>query len=327
MKQMNSSAQSDARLDEKNEKYLQRGTFLAGGIFVLTVLLATGHGFLPDQFESESLFSRSETESHLAKLSVELWRADYDLDLIRDGQSGVPRYFVATWPRDWASLKDSDIRKKRFLKLLLPLILQANEKLLSDRKSMVSLASKTAAGEALHPQEESWRARMALELGLEEEAPPEEILQRLDIVPPSLALAQSAIETGWGSSRFVREGNALFGEWSNGDGMVPAERAEGENHTVRRFDSLSQSVASYLRNLNTHPAYEDFRQARFLLRKTGLEPDGEALSLTLKSYSEQGETYLALVRELISDNDLSALDAATLAPFGDGADTQIAEKP
>ena len=308
-------------------KKLRRNTYLAGGVFLFSAMICAGYGIGPGghaaYFESEPA-SRSIA---LSELSTNLWQADYDLAQIKAGMEAVPRYFIPSWPVDWAKIEDSDQRKRRFLKLLLPLVLQENEKLLNNRKSMLELAEKANEGEKLHPQEEIWRIRIAAEVDLPETASPEEILLRLDIVPVSLALAQAAIETGWGSSRFVREGNALFGEWSNGEGMIPEQREPGDTHTVRRFENLGHSVASYMRNLNTHAAYEDFRQARYLLRKTGLEPDGEALALTLKSYSEKGESYLSLVRALIRDNELALLDQASLQPLGAPSQVQVAQQP
>ena len=141
-----------------------------------------------------------------------------------------------------------------------------------------------------------------------------ELLKRVDGVPVSLALAQAAEESGWGTSRFSLEGNAIFGEWtfSNHQGLVPRDRESGKSHRVRTFNTLLDSVRAYVHNLNTHRAYQNFRILRSEMRESGSPVHGRKLSKTLTSYSERGSEYIEGLRAIISVNKLDRLDNAKL---------------
>jgi len=136
----------------------------------------------------------------------------------------------------------------------------------------------------------------------------------VDEVPASLALGQAAVESGWGTSRFVREGNALFGQWTfdPGQGMTPRDRTAHKRHMVRRFNALMDSVRAYMRNLNTHQAYREFRAARRTMRADGSFLRGRLLAAELSRYSERGRAYVADLRSIIRENGLSRLDAVRL---------------
>ena len=138
----------------------------------------------------------------------------------------------------------------------------------------------------------------------------EELLLRVDEVPVSLALAQAAKESGWGTSRFAREGNNFFGEWcfSRGCGIVPSSRAPGKTHEVQAFESPAESVASYTRNINTHSGYKSFREARKRQRTQDDSLSGVELAGELSRYSERGSAYVSELRQLIVVNDLDRLD-------------------
>jgi Bax protein len=133
------------------------------------------------------------------------------------------------------------------------------------------------------------------------------LLHRVDVLPPSLVLAQAATESGWGTSRFAREGNNLFGQrtYRTGNGIVPAQRAEGETHEVKRFGTLFESVRSYMRNLNTHDAYRDLRELRAKLRRNDRPLNGAILASGLDAYSTRNSEYISDVRAIIRANDLS----------------------
>ncbi|MFQ5466752.1 MAG: glucosaminidase domain-containing protein, partial [Kiloniellaceae bacterium] len=139
---------------------------------------------------------------------------------------------------------------------------------------------------------------------------------RVDGVPPSLAVAQAAIESGWGTSRFAAEGNALYGQWTEegAQGMVPANRKPGRTYAIQRFKSLSASVEAYLRNLNTHRAYRAFRRARAIQRRTGGVVRGAPLAPELRAYSQEGMKYVQTILSIIDKNGLDALDRTALAP-------------
>ena len=140
------------------------------------------------------------------------------------------------------------------------------------------------------------------------------LLARVDILPVSIALAQSAIESGWGTSRFVLEGNAPFVQWTTASfkGLVPKGRTDGKTHKIRAFDDLYGSVRSYIHNLNTHRAYRRFRVMRETMRTSGKHLDSLTLISSLKSYSEKGDAYVKLLKNVIVVNQLEPLDRARL---------------
>ena len=137
----------------------------------------------------------------------------------------------------------------------------------------------------------------------------------MDEVPVSLAIAQAAKETGWGTSRFAQEGNALFGQWTwSGEGLKPKESDKNEGHKVMRFNVLQASVRAYQRNLNTHASYKEFRKARAKLRDKGLELDSLVLVKHLDEYAETGEQYVDVLQKIIKQNSLKDFDDAKLLP-------------
>ena len=137
----------------------------------------------------------------------------------------------------------------------------------------------------------------------------------MDEVPVSLALAQAAKETGWGTSRFAQEGNALFGQWTwSGEGLKPKDADQNEGHKVMKFNVLQASVRAYQRNLNTHKSYKDFRKARAELRDQGLSLDSLVLSEFLKNYAETGNQYVEVLKKIINQNNLKDFDDAKLLP-------------
>ena len=137
----------------------------------------------------------------------------------------------------------------------------------------------------------------------------------MDEIPVSLAIAQAAKETGWGTSRFAQEGNALFGQWTwSGEGLKPKEAEQSEGHKVMRFNVLQASVRAYQRNLNTHSSYREFRQARAKLRDQGKLLDSIILSQYLDEYAETGEKYVEVLQKIIEQNNLKDFDDAKLLP-------------
>ncbi len=205
-------------------------------------------------------------------------------------------------------------RKARFVEFMQPLIAAENARVLRDRGRLVSIAAADEAG---------WRDRRWLRaLGERYRLDPETLsgdellatlLLRVDAVPMSLALAQAAKESGWGTSRFAREGRNLFGQWcyEPGCGIVPHARGAQATHEVERFSTPRESVESYLRNINTHSAYRDFRLARAGLRASRAPLSGLVLAEELQSYSERGSAYVDEIKQLIRFNDLEEFDGNT----------------
>ena len=242
---------------------------------------------------------------------------DYDLALVKAGLSPAPRLSLSQVPDALNALDAGDARKDAFVAVVLPLVLQVNEEISQARSHVAALQRILDNGGSLPRAERHWLegqfARYKVEYG---DFP--RLMRRLDVVPPSLALAQAAIESGWGSSRFAREGNALFGQWTwsaSAPGIEPEDRAEGMTHRIRAFDSPLAAVRAYVRNLNTHPAYAGLRQLREVQHKTG-GLDAHDLAEGLTAYSEKGAAYVDLVRDIIRANGLDAFDRVRLADAG-----------
>ena len=247
------------------------------------------------------------------KLSDIFSRMGYHLEHVRE-HGRVPRVFLASIPADLTRIRLAEQRKIMFIQTALPLILHVNEVILHDRERIKALRAKTRAGETLDDYDREWLDAKADEYGLDT-VDFDRLLRRVDIIPPSLALAQSAEESGWGTSRFAQEGNALFGQrvWKpHRKGMVPEERPEGEQFRVRAFDHLIDGVKSYAQNLNIHRAYDAFRSKRAALRREGAPLDGGALAGTLEAYSERGTDYVQALMAIIRVNGLTLFDGARL---------------
>ena len=137
----------------------------------------------------------------------------------------------------------------------------------------------------------------------------------MDEVPTSMAIAQAAKETGWGTSRFALEGNALFGQWTwSGEGIKPAGAEDNTTHKVMKFKVLQASVKAYQRNLNTHSSYREFRSARAELRDNGKNLDSLVLTKHLDKYAETGKEYVKILQQIIRQNKLTDFDDAKLLP-------------
>lgn len=239
---------------------------------------------------------------------------DYDTAL----EAEVPGVFVARLPHDLPHAVDSQERKGVFVRSVLPHLLHVNEHLLETRRRILKLAGRVEAGE-LTDEDRAFVTAVLTEFRLDRWSLPE-LLKRVDIVPPSLALAQAAEESGWGTSNLARDGNALFG-------MVMWVR-DADGRQVRRqrpYADLAEGVASYIRNLNTHFAYASFRDQRARLRLSGKDVSGPALMASLGRYSERGQEYVKSVNNLLAYNNLHVLDSARLRLAS--ADTDPAPGP
>lgn len=240
-------------------------------------------------------------------------RHKYDMATIRAGKASVPPLFLTAFPRDIVRIRGPETRKKFFFKMVLPLVLRVNDAIAEDRHRLMPLLAASRAGRRLAAEDRLWLAAKLDQYGVPR-AGLVELARRLDTVPPSLAIAQAAEETGWGTSRFAREGNALFGQWTfaAAGGLVPKDRATGKQHKVKVFQTLTQAVGAYVANLNTHRAYRDFRAERARMRNSKTTPDGMKLALSLTSYSERGRDYVSSIQSIIRANQLSQLDKARL---------------
>lgn len=242
----------------------------------------------------------------------------YTAEQWQAGIREVPRIEITTIPQRWQetaqTIPVSD-KKNIFFRLVGSGILQANEKILSEREHLL----KAINNNDIH--ENDWLAALAVKYKVSKQEPDKldnkaliELRKRVDIVPPSLALAQAAEESGWGTSRFAIKGNSLFGQWDfSGKGIKPKEqRAELGNYGIAAFDSPKDSIEAYMLNLNTHRAYERMRQKRAVFRQQNKQPNGWDLAKTLDKYSERGMDYVKSLHAIMSYNKLNDADQAHL---------------
>ena len=215
----------------------------------------------------------------------------------------------SSWPNDFLNVKSVNKRKKLFINTLLPIIFVENRKILEDRKRILDWWNQSGGEVVSREFWPNWLFELSEKYNYTESSIGR-LLIRVDIVPLSLALSQAAIESGWGSSRYMNEGNAIFGQYTydSKNGIKPRERANGKKFFVKRFSTLSESVRSYLKNINTHSAYEDFRQERRKLRMNGESLSGNVLANYLKNYSERNQAYVDDLKLLIETNNFMKFD-------------------
>ena len=238
-----------------------------------------------------------------------------DLDRVRSGDQAVPRATLTDLPSRLTEIERVERRKRLFLKTLLPAALQANENVRAQRQFVTAVARLDLPRTRLPA---SMRDRLArLEETYRVDAGDlDALLRKVDTIPVSLLLAQAAIESGWGTSRFAQHGNALFGEHTRDPdhtGMKP-RRLGDPDFRVRTFATLDAAVAAYQRNLNSHPAYAGLRAIRAAARAEGRVADGAELAAGLQDYSARGQTYVNDLRVTIDANDLEQLRNARLEP-------------
>ena len=234
---------------------------------------------------------------------------NYDLKGVRAGQKVKPIYLTKL-PKDIKSLGNTNQKRDLFIKIVLPLILAENEKINEDRKKLFKILNKNfnTIGERV------WLKRRFKEYKIED-GDLAKLKMRMDIVPVSIAIAQAANESGWGTSRFALEGNALFGQWTwSKKGISPADQDPNKSHKVLQFQILRASVRAYKNNLNTHNAYQEFREARAKLRQSNEAINGLDLVKYLKNYAAIGEQYVAILGDIIEKNSLTDFDKANLLP-------------
>ena len=192
----------------------------------------------------------------------------------------------------------------------MPLIIKENNFIRLDRKKLFSILNKSKNSKA----QKKWLESKFKQYGVKNKDV-STLKVRMDEVPTSMAIAQAAKETGWGTSRFALEGNALFGQWTwTGDGIKPAGADDDSSHKVMKFKVLQASVKAYQRNLNTHSSYREFRSARAELRDNEKNLDSLALTEHLDKYAETGEDYVKILQQIIRQNKLTDFDDAKLLP-------------
>ena len=233
---------------------------------------------------------------------------EYDLNTVRYEKKVKPIYFTQ-FPKDLDEIQSVKLKKETFIKIVLPLIVAENEKILDDRFKLKKITSKKITTD----QEKQWLRQKFLEYKVKK-GNVEELKIKMDIIPVSIALAQAAKESGWGTSRFALEGNAIFGQWTwNGKGIEPLLKDKSKNHKILRFPILRASVKAYQNNLNTHKSYIKFREKRENLRSKNKKINGLELAKTLGNYAETGSEYTKILAQIIVQNRLMDFEPVRLA--------------
>ena len=212
-------------------------------------------------------------------------------------------------PDDFMTVEPVSARKELFVKTILPIIFFENEKVLEERNKILEWWTATEGELIKRDYWPDWLENISTKYSYEGENIGD-LLMSVDIIPISLAVSQAAIESGWGTSRYAREGNAVFGQYTYKKdlGIIPKERPEEENFLIRKFQTISDSTASYIKNLNTHDAYKSFRENRKKIRMNGEKISGMSLVKYLVNYSERKEDYIKDIEQMIQDNDFQDFD-------------------
>jgi len=269
---------------------------------------------LNKNFLYEDILTFDEQPSDAILLSAatieELFKStNYNLKDVRKNKLVKP-ISLDLLPKEIVKIENAKKRKDFFIQIILPLVIDENNSIKLDRMKLFSILNKSKNTKA----EQEWLNVKFKQYGVVNKDL--SILKvRMDEVPVSMAIAQAAKETGWGTSRFAQEGNALFGQWTwSGEGIKPADAEDDSTHKVMRFKVLKASVKAYQRNLNTHSSYKDFRSARAELRDEGKKLDSMILTEYLDKYAETGKEYVKILQQIIRQNDLTDFDDAKLLP-------------
>ena len=260
------------------------------------------------------IFSLNDLETDTVRLNASTIKqlfedTNYSLKDVRKKKLVKP-VALTLLPAEIKMIESSKQRKDFFIQIILPLILQENNNIKLDRKRLFSIINKSNNSSL----EKKWLDKKYKQYGVSSKDL--SILKiRMDEIPVSLAIAQAAKETGWGTSRFAQEGNALFGQWTwSGEGLKPKDADKNEGHKVMKFNVLQASVRAYQRNLNTHSSYKNLRKARAELRDRGQPLDSLILVNYLNEYAETGQKYVDVLTQIINQNNLKDFDDAKLLP-------------
>ncbi len=233
----------------------------------------------------------------------------YNLKEVRKNKLVKP-IKILLLPDDIKKIESSEEKKELFIQIVLPFILEENNEIISSRKKLFSILNKSNNTEA----EKKWLNMKFKQYGVKKNDV-FTLKTRMDIIPASLAIAQAAKETGWGTSRFAVEGNALFGQWTySGDGLKPLAADSNKTHKVMKFSIIKASIKAYQRNLNTHSSYIKFRKARAIMRDNDENLNSIALANYLDEYAETGKEYTKILIKIIKQNELTDFDDVKLLP-------------
>jgi Bax protein len=269
---------------------------------------------LDKNFLFEDVLAFDEQPKDSVRLSAatieELFKStNYSLEDVRKTKLVKP-ISLTLLPTEITKIENVKKRKDFFIQIILPLVIAENNNIKLDRNKLFSILNKSKNSET----EQDWLNSKFKQYGVVNKDL-STLKVRMDEIPASMVIAQAAKETGWGTSRFAQEGNALFGQWTwSGEGIKPSEADDDSTHKVMKFNVLQASIKAYQRNLNTHSSYRDFRSARAELRDNGKKLDSMILSEYLDSYAETGKEYVKILQQIIKQNNLVDFDNAKLLP-------------
>jgi len=269
---------------------------------------------LDKQFVFDDVLEFEDLPANTVRLSAstidQLFKdTDYNLKDVRKNKLVKP-VSLSLLPKEIKMIENVQKRKDLFIQIILPLVIKENNNIRLDRKKLFSILNKSKNTRI----EKVWLLKKFKQYGVVNKDL-STLKVRMDEVPISMAIAQAAKETGWGTSRFALEGNALFGQWTwSGEGIKPAGADDDSTHKIMKFKVLQASVKAYQRNLNTHNSYKEFRSARAELRDRGKKLDSIILSEYLDRYAETGKKYVKILQLIIKQNQLTDFDDAKLLP-------------
>ncbi|MEA1914031.1 MAG: glucosaminidase domain-containing protein [Campylobacterota bacterium] len=212
-------------------------------------------------------------------------------------------------PKSYYKINDTKQKTTAFFNHLYPMIVLSNNKILKERAFVESYFKNNTLKDTINSNDHAKILKLAKKYKIKQTNNLKEYLDKINTVPPSMALAQSAVESNWGKSRFTKQANNIFGVWTyKGKGLVPLRRKAGEKHKIKIYNSLQGSLEGYMNLLNKGTAYKKFRRVRKAQEQSKGELTGLALSQTMIHYSGIGEKYLKILRSLIRKYDLKRFD-------------------
>ena len=274
-------------------------------------------GALSDAANNQGLYYEDITVPKLQKLYIDN-NSNYYIP--RDNWE-VPAIFLKKLPSDFYQIEDEDLRNKLFIQILAPLAMKLNEEILEERKELEKIEADFNAGKKLDKKQEEWLEASAKKYDvftrLSDKKRTDTLIfklkEKIDIIPPSILIAISGIETDWGKSRFVKEGNALYKEilWNNQSGMIPQDEEKDKSYSIKRFPSLYEAMKSFALKINSGINYTDMRTLRKDLRRRRKIIDGRSLASSFVLYSPQ-QNFIGLLDYTVTFYELINIDAAKL---------------
>jgi Bax protein len=296
-----------ARLDQITS--LTRTDLIMLGALVLSISASVLVSSARTPVESMIYATPAQSVDTLSTSLVDITEASNIASEILPSSEVESRSYPSTLP-DFSAIKDVRTKKQKFFSYMLPKIRQANDKIRANRRLLLMIRDDIRTGDTLDEDDIQFvgalKARYRIRQQTSLRSTVDDLLIRVDVVPESLVLAQAANESGWGTSRFARQANNLFGVWcfSKGCGLTPKNRDEGLNHEVAKYDSVHDSIVAYMHTINTNPAYTHLRDIRATRRSEEQHFSGLALAEGLLKYSSRGIDYVREIQQLIRVNDL-----------------------